>query len=182
MSSLQKSVGLADFQKLKEIGKGAIGKVYVVRMKGTDDLYAMKLIKKYDMVQRNKVKRILTEREILATADHPFIVSLYYSFQSQHSLVFIMEYCAGGEFYRLIQRQPFRCLKGIFFTPLSSRPYSSALQKRTLDFMLLKSSQLLSTFIRWGSFIATSNLRTSLFMARYSSLSSSLVVLLTVVL
>lgn len=59
-----------------------------------------------------QVKRVLTEREILATADHPFIVTLYYSFQSKHSLVFIMEYCAGGEFYRLIQRQPFRCLKG----------------------------------------------------------------------
>jgi serine/threonine protein kinase len=53
----------------------------------------------------------LTEREILATADHPFISTLYYSFQSATQLCFIMQYCAGGEFYRVIQRQPMKCLK-----------------------------------------------------------------------
>jgi len=62
------------------------------------------------MINKNKVKRVLTEREVLATADHPFIVTLYYSFQSKDKLVFIMQYCAGGEFYRLIQRQPHNCL------------------------------------------------------------------------
>jgi len=62
------------------------------------------------MLERNKVKRCLTEREILATANHPFIVTLYYSFQSSDHLYFVMEYCAGGEFFRTLQKQPNKCL------------------------------------------------------------------------
>jgi protein-serine/threonine kinase len=84
--------------------------VFLVRLKGTDQLYAMKVLEKDEMIKKNKVKRVLTEREVLATADHPFIVTLYYSFQSKDKLFFIMQYCAGGEFYRLIQRQPNKCL------------------------------------------------------------------------
>jgi protein-serine/threonine kinase len=65
----------------------------------------------------------MTEREILATADHPFIVTLYWSFQSMEKvssllfflsfhlfdmvqIYFVMEYCAGGAFFRMLQRQP----------------------------------------------------------------------------
>jgi serine/threonine protein kinase len=53
-----------------------------------------------------KVKRVLTEREVLATTKHPLIISLYYSFQSRSRLYFVMDYCAGGEFYRTIQVCP----------------------------------------------------------------------------
>jgi protein-serine/threonine kinase len=52
------------------------------------------------MIKRNKVKRALAEQEILATSNHPFIVTLYHSFQSQDYLYFVMEYCMGGEFFR----------------------------------------------------------------------------------
>jgi serine/threonine protein kinase len=92
------------------LGRGDVGRVYLVKMKETETLFAMKVLKKADMIQRNKVKRVLTEREILATAKHPFIVTLYYSFQSTNRIYFIMDYCAGGEFYRTIQRQPHKCL------------------------------------------------------------------------
>lgn len=62
------------------------------------------------MIRRNKVKRVLTEREILATAEHPFIVTLYWSFQNATHLFFVMEYCAGGEFFRVLQKQRGKCL------------------------------------------------------------------------
>ena len=52
------------------------------------------------MIKRNKIKRALAEQEILSTANHPFIVTLYHSFQSQDYLYFVMEYCMGGEFFR----------------------------------------------------------------------------------
>jgi serine/threonine protein kinase len=52
------------------------------------------------MIKRNKIKRALAEQEILATSNHPFIVTLYHSFQSQDYLYFVMEYCMGGEFFR----------------------------------------------------------------------------------
>mmetsp|Transcript_19434 Transcript_19434/g.21612 ORF Transcript_19434/g.21612 Transcript_19434/m.21612 type:complete len:331 (+) Transcript_19434:305-1297(+) len=71
----------------------------------------MKILGKKEMIQRNKVHRVLTEREILATADHPFIVTLHWSFQSKDRLFFVMDYCAGGEFFRVLQRQPHKCLK-----------------------------------------------------------------------
>jgi len=70
----------------------------------------MKILDKKEMIKRNKVKRALTEREILSTADHPFIVTLYWSFQSPSKLYFIMEYCAGGEFFRMLQKQQGKCL------------------------------------------------------------------------
>eukprot|EP01118_Nematostelium_gracile_P015934 TRINITY_DN6491_c0_g1_i1.p1 TRINITY_DN6491_c0_g1~~TRINITY_DN6491_c0_g1_i1.p1 ORF type:complete len:328 (-),score=70.25 TRINITY_DN6491_c0_g1_i1:54-1037(-) len=70
----------------------------------------MKMLSKQEMIKRNKVKRVLTEREILATANHPFIVTLHWSFQSPERLYFLMDYCAGGEFFRMLQRQPKKCL------------------------------------------------------------------------
>lgn len=47
--------GLADFERIKLLGKGCIGHVYLVRLKGTDQLYAMKVLRKADMVRLNKV-------------------------------------------------------------------------------------------------------------------------------
>lgn len=52
------------------------------------------------MIRRNKIKRALAEQEILTISNHPFIVTLYHSFQSQDYLYFVMEYCLGGEFFR----------------------------------------------------------------------------------
>ena len=62
------------------------------------------------MIARNKVKRALAEQEILASANHPFIVTLYHSFQSEDYLYFCMEYCLGGEFFRALQSRPGKCL------------------------------------------------------------------------
>jgi len=62
------------------------------------------------MIKRKKIKRVLAEQEILATTNHPFIVTLYHSFQSETYLYFCMEYCAGGEFFRALQLMPEKCL------------------------------------------------------------------------
>ena len=62
------------------------------------------------MIARKKIKRALAEQEILATANHPFIVTLYHSFQSDDYLYFCMEYCMGGEFFRALQTRPGKCL------------------------------------------------------------------------
>lgn len=52
------------------------------------------------MVKRNKVKRVKAEQAILSMAHHPFIVPLHHSFQSKDHLMFCLEYCVGGEFFR----------------------------------------------------------------------------------
>lgn len=113
----QLQVGPASFVKVRMLGKGDVGKVYMVRQKGTDKLFAMKgkelfiiyglkiitnslVLSKKEMIKRNKIKRALAEQEILMTSNHPFIVTLYHCFQSQDYLYFVMEYCMGGEFFR----------------------------------------------------------------------------------
>ena len=68
------------------------------------------VLSKAEMIERKKIKRALTEQEILATANHPFIVTLYHSFQSEQYLYFCMEYCMGGEFFRALQNRPGKCL------------------------------------------------------------------------
>ena len=62
------------------------------------------------MIKRNKIKRALAEQEILATSNHPFIVTLFHSFQSSDYLFFVLEYCMGGEFFRALQTRPGKCL------------------------------------------------------------------------
>ncbi|KAI0080771.1 Pkinase-domain-containing protein [Panus rudis PR-1116 ss-1] len=103
-------VGPDSFQKVKLLGRGDVGKVYLVREKKTAKLFAMKVLSKKEMIERKKIKRALTEQEILATANHPFIVTLYHSFQSEQYLYFCMEYCMGGEFFRALQSRPGKCL------------------------------------------------------------------------
>ncbi|KAG0219390.1 serine/threonine protein kinase, AGC, partial [Mortierella sp. GBA43] len=96
----------SSFVKIRLLGKGDVGKVYLVRQKDTDRLYAMKVLSKKEMVKRKKVKRAFTEQEILTTSNHPFIVTLYHSFQSEDYLYLCMEYCTGGEFFRALQMRP----------------------------------------------------------------------------
>ncbi|KAF9324029.1 serine/threonine protein kinase, AGC, partial [Podila minutissima] len=96
----------SSFVKIRLLGKGDVGKVYLVRQKDTDRLYAMKVLSKKEMIKRNKIKRAFAEQEILATSNHPFIVTLYHSFQSEEYLYLCMEYCMGGEFFRALQTRP----------------------------------------------------------------------------
>jgi protein-serine/threonine kinase len=103
-------VGPSSFDKIKLIGKGDVGKVYLVREKKSGRLYAMKVLSKKEMIKRNKIKRALAEQEILATSNHPFIVTLYHSFQSEDYLYLCMEYCSGGEFFRALQTRPGKCI------------------------------------------------------------------------
>jgi protein-serine/threonine kinase len=65
----------------------------------------MKVLKKSDMIKKNTIKRAYTEREILLTSKHPFIVSLYHCWHEKDALYFVMEYCQCGDLYSLLQKQ-----------------------------------------------------------------------------
>ena len=75
------SVGLVDFEVLKLVGQGAFGKVYQVRRSDTSDIYAMKVMRKDKIMEKNHAEYMKSERDILTKVDHPFIVQLRYSFQ-----------------------------------------------------------------------------------------------------
>ena len=95
-----------DFKKIKLLGKGSIGDVYLVNKIGTDKLYAMKVIDKSRIVTPKKLERIRTEKDILSKIEHPFIVSMHYDWADNNSICFVLDYCAGGEFFKILQKMP----------------------------------------------------------------------------
>ena len=81
-------VTLDDFDLLKVLGKGGFGKVMLVRKKGTNDVYAMKVLRKEHLLFRGKtsVRQAITEKQVLqemASRPHPFVVSLHYDLCAQ---------------------------------------------------------------------------------------------------
>ena len=92
-------MGAEDFIKCKLIGKGAFGKVYMVKHSKTNNVYAMKVLKKIHIKTRNNIIQTKSERDIMATIKHPFIVSMKFAFQSSKKLYFVMEFLNGGELF-----------------------------------------------------------------------------------
>ena len=74
-------LGVEDFEPLKVIGRGAFGEVRLVQKKDTGHVYAMKILHKSDMLEREQVAHVRAERDILVEADHQWVVKMYYSFQ-----------------------------------------------------------------------------------------------------
>lgn len=103
-----KKVSRHDFEQLKVIGRGAFSRVILVRKKDTGRLYAMKIMKKEKLLREQKIKPILNERLIMQKLNHPFVIRLYWSFQSKEELFFVMDICTGGEmFFHLGKVQKF---------------------------------------------------------------------------
>merc|ERR1719217_1163827 len=95
---------LDDFTLMKVIGKGTYGKVMLVRHRTEGNIYAMKMLRKENVVKRNQVEHTKAERNVLETCHHPFIVSLRYAFQTPKKLYFVLEYCPGGELFFHLSR------------------------------------------------------------------------------
>ncbi|KAJ2610155.1 hypothetical protein GGF44_006234, partial [Coemansia sp. RSA 1694] len=99
-----------DFTVLRLIGKGGYGKVYLVQHKQTHGYYAMKVLRKASiLLHRRQITFTMTERSILSEVQHPFIVKLYYAFQSNSKLYLIMEYVAGGELFTHMVKERIFC-------------------------------------------------------------------------
>ncbi|VFQ62389.1 unnamed protein product [Cuscuta campestris] len=98
-----------DFEIIKPISRGAFGRVFLTRKRTTGDLFAIKVLKKMDLLRKNDIERILAERNILITVRNPFVVRFFYSFTSKDYLYLVMEYLNGGDLYSLLRK--IRCLE-----------------------------------------------------------------------
>ncbi|PVH36863.1 hypothetical protein PAHAL_6G185200 [Panicum hallii] len=105
------SIDLKHFKPVKPLGSGDTGSVHLVELLGTGEYFAMKAMDKSVMLNRNKVHRATVERQILDMLDHPFLPTLYASFQTKTHICLITDYCSGGELFMLLDRQPMKVLK-----------------------------------------------------------------------
>ncbi|KAG6481827.1 hypothetical protein ZIOFF_058448 [Zingiber officinale] len=94
-----------DFELLTIIGRGAFGEVRLCREKSSGNIYAMKKLKKSEMVSRGQVEHVRAERNLLAEVASHYIVKLFYSFQDTEYLYLIMEYLPGGDMMTLLIRE-----------------------------------------------------------------------------
>lgn len=98
-------ISVDDFDLLTIIGRGAFGEVRLCQEKKSGNIYAMKKLKKSEMLSRGQVEHVRAERNLLAEVASHCIVKLYYSFQDAEYLYLIMEYLPGGDIMTLLMRE-----------------------------------------------------------------------------
>eukprot|EP00698_Gefionella_okellyi_P020117 TRINITY_DN6281_c0_g1_i1.p1 TRINITY_DN6281_c0_g1~~TRINITY_DN6281_c0_g1_i1.p1 ORF type:complete len:468 (-),score=78.62 TRINITY_DN6281_c0_g1_i1:1112-2515(-) len=91
-----------EFELIRVIGRGAFGEVMLCKNKENGDVFAMKKLRKVDMVRKDQVHHVRAERDILALADNPWITTMYSSFQDEECLYLIMEFVPGGDVMTLL--------------------------------------------------------------------------------
>ncbi|KAM9225322.1 myotonin-protein kinase isoform 2-T2 [Dugong dugon] len=93
-----------DFEILKVIGRGAFSEVAVVKMKQTGQVYAMKIMNKWDMLKRGEVSCFREERDVLVNGDRRWITQLHFAFQDENYLYLVMDYYVGGDLLTLLSK------------------------------------------------------------------------------
>ncbi|XP_063287793.1 myotonin-protein kinase isoform X3 [Pelobates fuscus] len=95
-----------DFDILKVIGRGAFSEVAVVRKKSNLQVYAMKIMNKWDLLKRSDVACYRQERDVLVNGDRRWITQLHYAFQDDNYLYLLMDYYIGGDLLSLLSKFP----------------------------------------------------------------------------
>lgn len=144
---------LADFNMLRTLGTGSFGRVHLVQSRVNARYYAVKVLKKAEVVRLKQVEHTNNEKHILESVAHPFLVNMWGTFQDNVNLYMVMDYVPGGELFSVLRRSKVSA-PSFFFCPLcnncsfSLSPFYSASQTMSPSFMLLKSSWLSNTCTR----------------------------------
>nr|AML78508.1 putative LOV domain-containing protein [Wollemia nobilis] len=111
IQEIGRQLGLKHFKPIRPLGCGDTGSVHLVELRGTGKLFAMKAMDKMVMLNRNKVHRACMERQIIEMMDHPFLPTLYASFQTKTHVCLITDFAPGGELFWLLDRQPTKVVR-----------------------------------------------------------------------
>ncbi|WWC88163.1 uncharacterized protein L201_003068 [Kwoniella dendrophila CBS 6074] len=104
LQSRAQQPSIKDFEIIKPISRGAFGSVYLAKKVATGDYFAIKALKKSDMIAKNQITNVKAERTILMNqASSPYVVRLFFSFQSKEYLYLVMEYLNGGDCATLVK-------------------------------------------------------------------------------
>ncbi|KAK9780026.1 hypothetical protein SCAR479_03150 [Seiridium cardinale] len=101
------TVNLNHFRLLRVVGRGAFGKVRIVERKDTGLSFALKYIRKDEVVRSESVRNIIRERRMLEHVNHPFICNLRYSFQDIEYMYLVVDLMTGGDLRFHISRKTF---------------------------------------------------------------------------
>jgi serine/threonine protein kinase len=101
--TMQLSVSIAEFRFIKRISAGAYARVFLAVKEKTGDIYAIKVLPRKDVEQKNQVKRVLLEKDVLLRFQHPNIINFYYSIVAPVNLYLVMEYVPGGDLFSLLK-------------------------------------------------------------------------------
>eukprot|EP00357_Protocruzia_adherens_P002555 CAMPEP_0115016588 /NCGR_PEP_ID=MMETSP0216-20121206/27543_1 /TAXON_ID=223996 /ORGANISM="Protocruzia adherens, Strain Boccale" /LENGTH=535 /DNA_ID=CAMNT_0002387107 /DNA_START=45 /DNA_END=1652 /DNA_ORIENTATION=- len=97
-------VSIDDFNLLKVVGRGTFGKVMLVEKKDSKELFALKILRKDQLIDKEQIEHTRTEKMIMQKVDHPFLVGLEYAFQTPEKLFFVMPYVRGGELFQHLKQ------------------------------------------------------------------------------
>ncbi|XP_018617563.1 serine/threonine-protein kinase N1 isoform X3 [Scleropages formosus] len=109
---------LQDFRLIAVLGRGHFGKVLLSEYKKTGTMYAIKALKKGDIIARDEVESLMCEKRIFETVNisrHPFLVNLFACFQTPEHVCFVMEYTAGGDLMMHIHADVFTEPRAMFY-------------------------------------------------------------------
>lgn len=95
-----KDIQLNDFRRIKVLGRGSFGKVTLVEYIKTNELFAMKELKKDLLLEEDQIQNTLLEKKILQELEHPFLVNLSFCFQTNERVYFVLPFMAGGELFQ----------------------------------------------------------------------------------
>ncbi|XP_037395321.1 serine/threonine-protein kinase N1b isoform X1 [Pygocentrus nattereri] len=109
---------LQDFRLIAVLGRGHFGKVLLSEHKFSGSLFAIKALKKGDIIARDEVESLMCEKRIFETVNsshHPFLVNLFGCFQTEEHVCFVMEYTAGGDLMMHIHADVFSEPRSVFY-------------------------------------------------------------------
>ncbi|XP_060874981.1 serine/threonine-protein kinase N isoform X1 [Metopolophium dirhodum] len=111
-------MSMDDFRLLSVLGRGHFGKVILCQHKKSSEYFAIKALKKGDIIARDEVESLLSEKRIFEVANdirHPFLVNLFACFQTDAHVCFVMEYAAGGDLMMHIHADVFTEPRAVFY-------------------------------------------------------------------
>lgn len=95
---------LNDFDLLRTLGTGSFGRVHLVQSKHNQRFYAIKVLKKAQVVKMKQVEHTNDERRMLGEVKHPFLITLWGTFQDARNLYMVMDFVEGGELFSLLRK------------------------------------------------------------------------------
>jgi serine/threonine protein kinase len=125
-----KKLKIEDLDIRNTLGTGSFGRVHLVKYKPTGKHYAMKVLRKSEIIKLRQVEHTMNEKCILEVLDHPFLVKSLGTFQDSNNLYLVLEYIQGGELFTYLRKSGVSFTRFLTFLEIS-KPCRTLLRRRS---------------------------------------------------